>query len=83
MGDWKLLDQGNATRLFNLADDPGEKVDLSAREPEKLQELEAAYQEWNAANIEPEWWGGTAGAKARDARNPRAVAPDQDHPTNN
>jgi arylsulfatase A-like enzyme len=77
MGDWKLLDQGSGAKLHHLKNDISEKVDLSAIEPEKLKELEAAYREWNAANIEPKWWGGTAGAKAREARNAPAEPPDR------
>jgi arylsulfatase A-like enzyme len=72
IGDWKLLDNGDGPKLYNLTKDVGEKNDLSASEPEKVKELETAYREWNAGNIEPMWWGGTAGAKAREASNKRA-----------
>jgi len=53
--DWKLLQIGNRVRLYNLVQDIGEDKDLAAREPEKVQELEAAYAEWNAKNIRPMW----------------------------
>lgn len=55
-GDRKLTDMGEGAKLFNLANDIGEKNDLSAQEPEKLKELEAAYVEWNSQNIEPKWF---------------------------
>lgn len=40
-GDWKLQHEGrrNISWLFNLADDPTEKVNLVGAEPEKLAEL--------------------------------------------
>jgi arylsulfatase A-like enzyme len=40
-GDWKLIFyyENNLTELFNLVDDPGERVDLSVRFPEKTVEL--------------------------------------------
>ncbi len=54
-GDWKLVIQKGATQLFNLAQDLGEKGDLAAKEPEKLKELQAAYDAWNATLAEPLW----------------------------
>jgi arylsulfatase A-like enzyme len=57
MGDWKLFQAGGKPRLYNLAKDIGERHDLSAQEPGKLKELDAAYQKWNAQNIRPAWRG--------------------------
>lgn len=54
-GDWKLVIQKGATHLFNLAQDIGEKDDLAAKEPERLKELQAAYDAWNATLAEPLW----------------------------
>ena len=50
-GDYKITRSmppaGDATwRLFNMAEDPGETVDLSAAEPEMLQDLLAAYADY-------------------------------------
>ena len=53
-GPWKLIwpiDQDHALlagppQLFNLDDDPGELVDLSAREPERLEQLRAKAAPW-------------------------------------
>lgn len=48
-GDWKLtVEQGGARGLFNLAQDIGEKTDLSAKSPEKLKDLQAKYDAWSA-----------------------------------
>ena len=72
-GDWKLVKApggalqpgqlvGTATtenaQLFNLRSDLGEQVNLAAREPEKVKELAAAWDIWNADNIPPKWLPG-------------------------
>lgn len=65
-GDWKLVRADLATdkqfgdiakkpMLFNLADDIGEKHDLADRQPEKVKELLAAWQKWNAELLPPAW----------------------------
>jgi arylsulfatase A-like enzyme len=41
--------------LFNLAQDIGEKTDLSAKHPEKVQELQKDWQQWNAQLAPPSW----------------------------
>ncbi len=50
IGDWKLVAaKGDPWELFNLANDRTERDDLAASEPEKVKELEAAWQEhWKA-----------------------------------
>jgi arylsulfatase A-like enzyme len=66
-GDWKLVkydlaaDDGSGTspvKLYNLKDDVGEATDLSARQPEKVKELQAEWDRWNAGNVAPLWGGG-------------------------
>ncbi|WP_337176815.1 sulfatase-like hydrolase/transferase [Paludisphaera sp.] len=52
-------------RLYNLARDPGESSDLSAENPEKVQELLAAYRAWNAQLAEPLWGPGAGEAAAK------------------
>jgi hypothetical protein len=47
-GDWKLLFLNNALRLFNLADDIGERNDLALTNQAKLNELKSLYDQWNA-----------------------------------
>jgi arylsulfatase A-like enzyme len=76
-GDWKLVaydpavdggsDKATPQRLYNLAEDMGEKNDLIAEHPEKARELQAAWDEWNKQNIPPKWGGGGKRA-ARRAR---------------
>jgi len=55
-GDWKLV-AGNggdmAGALFNLADDKEESKNLAADNPEKVQELKALWDEWNAEQAPP------------------------------
>jgi arylsulfatase A-like enzyme len=57
-GDWKLvasrLDQFKP-QLFNLAEDIGEAKDLSGEQPEKVAELKAEWDKWDAENVPPKW----------------------------
>lgn len=48
VGDWKWVDSARGSGLFNLAEDIGEKNDLSKSHPEKLQELKHAFADWMA-----------------------------------
>ena len=41
-----------------LADDIGEKTDLAAKQPEKVKELQTAWDEWNKKNVAPRWGAG-------------------------
>ncbi len=45
-GSWKYVVVGNKAALYNLADDLAESTDLSARHPEKFQQLEKQYKSW-------------------------------------
>jgi len=58
-GDWKLTRALDATvmktGLFHLCEDPGEKHDLSAGQPEKLKALQKLWDDWSAANVPPLW----------------------------
>ena len=66
-GDWKLVkydpvvdgDRGKATaaKLYNLADDVGEQHDVLAEYPEKVRELQTAWDAWNKDNVPPKWGG--------------------------
>jgi arylsulfatase A-like enzyme len=49
-GDWKLLVSARdpQLRLFNLAEDVGEKRDLSSEKPELTQRLHQAWRDWSA-----------------------------------
>ncbi len=54
-GDWKLVQQYGAVRLFNLAQDISEKNDLAAKQPDKLKELQTIYDDWDKQLMEPAW----------------------------
>jgi len=68
MDDWKLVKydpvvdggkgQPSDAKLYNLAEDISEKNDLSAKNPEKVKELKAAWDKWNKDNVPPLWGGG-------------------------
>jgi len=70
-GDWKLVKGRAATTaaLYNLAEDIGEKTDLATAQAGKTQELQQAYDAWNAELIAPRW---TRQANARRRRRARA-----------
>jgi arylsulfatase A-like enzyme len=56
-GDYKLTraDITAPPRLFNLKDDRGESIDLSAKRPDLAQQLKARFDQWNAQLIPPLW----------------------------
>jgi arylsulfatase A-like enzyme len=45
-------------RLYNLAEDIGQTKDLAAAHPERVRELQAAWDRWNDGNAAPLWGGG-------------------------
>lgn len=68
-GDWKLVKYDlaaeggkgtSAAKLYNLATDLGEATDLAAKQPERVRDLQAAWDEWNKGNVKPLWGGGKA-----------------------
>jgi arylsulfatase A-like enzyme len=75
-GNWKLVRYGENTtidpreswpKLYDLSKDIGEEHDLASQHPEKVAALEAAWQEWNAGNIDPLWGGAKKGGRHRNA----------------
>jgi arylsulfatase A-like enzyme len=58
-GDWKLVastvDGVKNPKLFNLKDDVGEAKDLTAEHPEKVKEMKADWDRWNAEQMAPRW----------------------------
>ncbi len=56
-GDWKLVlgAGGSEWGLYNLAEDIGEKNDLAAKMPEKANDLQTAWDAWNAQLMDPQW----------------------------
>ena len=58
-GDWKLqvTKRPEKTRLYNLAVDPTERTDLSAREPRRVAALKAMLEDQNRGMARPIWPG--------------------------
>lgn len=56
-GDWKLVKASKTMEpmLVNLAQDPGEKTDLKAREPERAAAMQQLFDRWNATMQPPRW----------------------------
>jgi arylsulfatase A-like enzyme len=45
----------DGAKLFNLANDIGEQTDVTAKHPEKVKELAALWQKWDAQLNDPAW----------------------------
>lgn len=54
MGNWKWVKSQKGTGLFDLSKDIGEKNDLTDQYPKVLQQITAAYQEWENTMEEAE-----------------------------
>jgi arylsulfatase A-like enzyme len=54
-GSWKLIRDGGAWRLYDLAHDIGEADDLAPREARRVAELSSLWTEWDARQVEPLW----------------------------
>jgi arylsulfatase A-like enzyme len=54
-GDWKLLGDGKAWQLYNLAEDIGETRDLVTSQPDRVRQLSSSWEKWNADQREPLW----------------------------
>ena len=48
-GDWKYLRVGEVEYLFDIANDPRERANLRAREPQRLDSLREDWTQWNAS----------------------------------
>jgi hypothetical protein len=61
-----------APRLHNLAQDPGEQTDLAAAQPDKVKQLQALWDAWNASNEPPRWtdnrWNGDGAKEKKQAK---------------
>jgi arylsulfatase A-like enzyme len=72
-GDWVLVRPSQGTKeyeniakkplLFNVTKDIGQQRDLAAEHPERVRELQAAWDRWNAELPAPRW-PATLGGKA-------------------
>ena len=77
-GDWKLVKPhiNDAPHLFNLANDLGEQKDLAVSNPEKVKQLQALWDAWNANNELPRWidnrWNGDGSKEKKKAGKKKA-----------
>lgn len=81
-GDWKLVASrldGLTPKLYDLSKDIGEANDLAASNPEKVVELKAEWDAWNADNVPAKWQPANGQRKknknrpGNQARNKRAA----------
>jgi arylsulfatase A-like enzyme len=74
MGDWKLVETTGVEpkKLFNLKEDIGETKDLAAANPDKVKELQVAWDRWNEGNI-PAGWGPASKQKPKNKKNKAAA----------
>ena len=54
-GNWKLVNMGSETGLFDLGSDIGESKDLKEERADVLKEMEKAFENWNSQMVEPAW----------------------------
>lgn len=66
-GDWKYLRSDDREYLFNLHDDPGEKHDLLAGNPEIARQLHARLGQWADTLATPGIWALKSEAMSRAA----------------
>jgi len=72
--NWKLLKTANGKpELYDLAADISETNDLVEKNPEKVKELQAHYEAWNAQLAEP-LWGSTQKKQARPKNKTKNLA---------
>ncbi|MBL9187156.1 MAG: sulfatase-like hydrolase/transferase [Opitutaceae bacterium] len=66
---WKLVRQdGRADELYHLSADPGEDMNLAAREPDRVRALAADLAAWERELVPPAFPGATARAAAKAAK---------------
>jgi arylsulfatase A-like enzyme len=58
----------DGAELYNLKDDIGETTDLTAKRPDKVEELATAWQAWNAELADPLWGPQVRGKKNQSPR---------------
>jgi arylsulfatase B len=55
-GDWKLIREGGgAWQLYDLAHDVSESSNVAAQHVDRITELSAQWNKWNAEQIDPLW----------------------------
>jgi uncharacterized sulfatase len=56
-GKWKLISPGTGrTKLYDIKDDPGERIDLADKNPEVVREMTAIFAEWIKDKPAPAVW---------------------------
>ena len=74
-GDWKLLRVDQLpTMLFNLADDPGESINLAGVHPDKVRALTAKLEAWEAEMPISKWTEGERWEKNQRKKHAEAMA---------
>lgn len=68
MGDMVLVEAkgSKGKQLFNLREDIGQTKDLAAAHPERVRELQAAWNAWDKGNVPAAWKGGQAKKKDKN-----------------
>ena len=56
--EWKVIKQGpnSPWNLYNLSEDIGETMDLSARYPERVRTMVGEAAKWSETHIQPRWF---------------------------
>jgi arylsulfatase A-like enzyme len=66
MGDWKYLKILENSFLFNVVEDPMERANMKERMPEKMAQVKAAYDSWDAQMLPLDPASSTHGFSASD-----------------
>jgi len=64
-GSWKLVTSHQSHWLFNLDDDPGEHLDLAAKDPDRAVAMARELGTWIAKLPKPLWKNEDVGAPAK------------------
>jgi arylsulfatase A-like enzyme len=78
-GRWKLMQAAESAspELYDLSADIGEQHDLAAEQPERVKQLTALWDEWNAGNQDAKW-----GQRGRSQATPATQPSTQPAPPN-
>jgi arylsulfatase A-like enzyme len=74
-GKMKYPPAGGEAQLFELKDDPGEKVNIAAKNPKRVKELSALLKDWYVPNERQTGKVAPAAPKPERKRRKRAAAP--------
>jgi arylsulfatase A-like enzyme len=67
MGDWMLVEAkgSQGKELFNLREDISQARNLAAEQPQRVRDMQAAWDEWNRGNVPAAWLQNNAEAKKK------------------